>query len=127
MNDELKKLFIKFYPVGSRVTCDPPPIDTDEDFLCLVDECKLNELYNTLIDDGYELGGSAPFNEIKLSEVDSFSSFTKDEINIIATASHEFFELFMQATGEAKRLNLLDKNDRIALFQKILYGNEVEV
>lgn len=125
MNDELKKLFIKFSPVGSRVTCNPPPMDTDEDFLCLVEEGSFIKLYTMLDDDGYELGGSVPFNDKTLSDDDCFSSFKKGDINIIATASPVFFDLFMQATNEATRLNLLVKNDRISLFQKILYGNEV--
>lgn len=127
MNEDLKKLFIKFAPVGSRVTCNPPPTNTDEDFLCLVNEDSFSDLYYALTNDGYELGGSVPFNGKTLSADDCFSSFTKGEINIIATASHVFFDLFMQATAEATRQNLLEKNDRISLFQKILYGNEVEV
>ena len=121
---EIIEMCERFEPVGSRITCNPPPTDTDEDFLCLVSADKFNEFFNLICQD-YELGGSVPFNEKDICSDECFSSFTKGTTNIIATASQVFFDKFMIATNEAKRLNLLEKADRISLFQSILYGNEV--
>lgn len=122
--NEIKSLCKRFEPVGSRVTCNPAPTDTDEDFLALVSDENFNKFYEHLMHAGYELGGSIPFNENDLSPDECFCSFALGDINIIATESDVFFDRFMIATAEATRLNLLVKADRIALFQSILYAKE---
>ncbi len=105
-------------PVGSRVTCDPAPEDTDEDFLCLV---------NNSMKDG-ELLEAAGFSQDGLpkfytgNDNGGFRSYRRGDTNVITTESMEFFELFMTATHLAKQFNLLKKADRIALFQGVLYG-----
>lgn len=50
----------------------------------------------------------------------------KGDVNLIVTQDNKFYDRFMAATSVAKRLNLLDKADRIALFQAVLYGNRCE-
>ncbi len=40
----LKKTCVLIEPVGSRVTCNPPPMDTDEDWLCLMPPEELTRL-----------------------------------------------------------------------------------
>lgn len=128
--------------VGSRVTCDPAPTDTDADYLVLVmpfDHLPLEqglpamdqrvfEMHNALTGDGWELGGSRPDNDSHgaLTELGSFNSYTKGEINLIITADHAFHRAFLAATVVAKHLNLQDKADRIKLFQAVLYGNSVD-
>ncbi len=73
----------------------------------------------------FEFGGSRIHaGGCLVGDPNSFQSYTLGKINVIATASEEFFYKFMESTAEAKRLNLLLKDDRIALFQKILYGVE---
>lgn len=119
--DDIRALVIRFEPVGSRITCDPAPMDTDEDFLVLIDEQRFGEFYAYVIGSGYELGGSVPLNEVNVDPDERFSSFTLGTTNLIATSSELFFDRFMQATADAKALNLLVKSDRIALFQSILY------
>jgi hypothetical protein len=47
-------------------------------------------------------------------------------VNIIATSDAAWHEKFKLASDTAKVLNLLDKQDRITLFQAILYGNRHE-
>ena len=125
--DYLRSKCDRVEAVGSRVTCDPAPMDTDEDWLVLTSPEKFKDLELVLmIDFGMEFGGSRVHAGGCLTgDPDSFQSYTYGEINVIATASQEFFDKFMQATTEAKRLNLLVKSDRIALFQKILYGVEI--
>ena len=41
------------------------------------------------------------------------------EINLLLTCSPDYFENFCKATSLAKRLNLLKKEDRVALFQAV--------
>jgi len=98
-------------------------MDTDEDWLCYLPPGDF-AIFEEVLIMGFacEFGGSQIHaGGCLIGEPNSFQSYTLGEINVIATASEEFFEKFMHATAEAKRLNLLDKSDRIALFQKILY------
>lgn len=119
---------ISITAVGSRVTCVPAPTDTDRDWLVMVEPGKAIDFDLALIGAGWEMGGSdIPESSNLTPECDRFHSFTKtvDGVteNIIATSSQPFHERFLAATSVAKRLNLLSKNDRIALFQAVLYGN----
>lgn len=106
-------------PVGSRVTCNPAPTDTDEDYLVLVDaDTWLNRFKIFEGGLGFKYGGS----EVNILSGNDFDSWRKGEINIIVTSKIEFYYKFLAATSVGKRLNLLDKSDRIALFQAVLYG-----
>jgi len=62
-------------------------------------------------------------NLISVSGTDS-SRGRKGEINLIITTSKDFFDKFVKATEMAKEQNLLLKDERITLFQKILYNND---
>lgn len=124
---EAMKYMKRIEKVGSRVTCSPPPMDTDEDFLVPVAQEDLQDLAACLDERGFELGGS----EVVPAEDDNcvvgqddfgFQSWKKGSINFILTCSEEFFDKFMEATRIAKEKNLLLKEERIALFQKVLYG-----
>lgn len=109
----------KFEPVGSRVTCNPAPTGTDEDWLVLTSKylklvSRLSNAY------GFDRGGS----EVE-DEDDShfgFSSLKLGEINLIVTGNEKFYSRFLAASSVAKRLNLLDKSDRIALFDAVIHG-----
>ena len=118
---------LRYELVGSRVTCDPAPLDTDQDVLVLTTA----ELWDTSLSaelglTGFDKGGSDCGNQVDyLSQVPlSFQSFTKDDLNLIITFDPEFFRRFMAATAVAKSLNLMAKDDRVMLFQAVLYGNE---
>lgn len=116
---------------GSRVTCVPAPTDTDQDIIVLVKDIeatavracahsKAYDKYNNsvarpLVDAGFVCGGSG-------SDDDEFESWTKGDINLILTADPEFYDRFVAATTVARRLNLLDKEDRKALFRAVLYS-----
>lgn len=114
-------------PVGSRVTCNPAPTDTDKDWLVLVDKAEEFKLWEWLSNSQWEIGGSLP-DDMKqyINPDDVFYSFTLGVDNIIMTTSAVFHKRFLAATSIAKHLNLLSKNDRIALFQAVLYGNAYE-
>lgn len=111
-------------PCGSRVTCAPAPLDTDRDWLLHVPEAAWQGFVDALLADGWAIGGSAIPNEVNELPPDArFNSFVKGEDNIIATCSLLFYQRFLAATEVSRRLNLLNKADRIALFQAVLYGN----
>lgn len=117
--EALEDVLTSAKPVGSRVTCDPAPTNTDEDWLVLVREVPIGRLQEA----GFGQEGSPEF--YTGNDAGGFRSWRKGEINLITTQSDEFFRLFLTATYLAKRFNLLRKPDRIALFQAILYGVEV--
>ncbi len=112
-------------PVGSRITCDPPPQNTDEDFLVSIAPWKIRETIAGLYDDNWRLDGSEANDDTRRIK-DKFLSFKKDDINLILTPDKTFFDRFMAATSIAKKFNLMDKADRVALFQAVLYGNAYE-
>lgn len=93
---------LKFEPVGSRVTCDPAPTDTDQDVLVLVNlDLWGRHLEPLLITEKFEKGGSDCGDPVGYLETTplSFQSFTLEELNLIVTFDEEFYHRFMAATG----------------------------
>ena len=107
-------------PVGSRVTCSPPVLDTDADFLVLVPAPRLALAQYTLRDEGFTAGTDNEYSDPE-GEAPRFFASRKGVVNIILTADLDFYNAFMAATAVAKRLNLPNKADRVALFQAVLY------
>lgn len=116
MNPFLDKV-VKMEYVGSRITCNPPPTDTDEDVLLLTDD--LNTLIGDCIEAGFKRDG-----DVTASYPTEFVSLRSGTINFIVTDNEEFYRKFMLATHVCKFLNLQGKLDRICVFQAILYGKE---
>lgn len=111
---------IDCHAVGSRVTCNPPVMDTDRDILVL---CKDVLAFGTVaVNQGWKTATSLAEGAAKLR----FVSVAKGEVNLIAVDEAGFRNLFLAATSVAKRLNLMKKEDRIALFQAVLYGRACE-
>lgn len=125
LNFVVRGMFKRVEPVGSRVTCKPAPVNTDEDWLCLLpaDAESGANFDAALVGMGWRLGGSQPTDAEVMPPSARFWSYTHGEVNIIVTRSEEFYKRFMAATSVSTRLNLLEKDDRIALFQAVLYGN----
>lgn len=117
MDEQLKEHAFMCIPVGSRVTCSPPPTDTDEDWLCYVKD--IDVFIEMAIKMGYDTG------ESHYGEIEHFVSVRKGDINLIITQDMSFFNKFIWASNLAKRFNLLNKEDRIALFQGVLYANKI--
>lgn len=111
---------LRYEPVGSRITCNPPPMDTDEDFLALVPDEGI--AWASLEALGFETGTDAEYDGM----ASNFISFKRGVTNIIVTSDIEWFAKFMAASHVAKRLNLRKKADRIAVFQAVLYANIYE-
>lgn len=111
-------------PVGSRRTCSPAPTDTDDDYLVLLDDKTESAFHEFLADYCFVAGGSdIPDSQNNTPPEDRFQSYTLGDVNLIVTESKTFYRRFLAATSVARRLNLLNKQDRIALFQAVLYGN----
>jgi hypothetical protein len=121
---KLKDMCSIWEPVGSRVTCRPPPTDTDNDTLCLLKEPKqLLEFVGEAVKQGFDYRGSIveDANHQSLRFVSLLRA--SDNENIIVTTSPEFAQRFLAATHVAKQLNLLVKAHRVLVFQAVLYGN----
>jgi hypothetical protein len=118
----LLSLCREWHEVGSRVTCDPLVMDTDRDVLCLVSDWR--SFLGDAVRDGFEVAGSVPLDELEQrKEQTLFTSLKRGEDNLIVTDDEGFAKRFMVATRLAKRFNLRLKEDRIALFQGVLYAN----
>lgn len=102
---------LKSYPTGSRYICNPPVMDTDKDTVFLVN--GFYDFAQMLRDDGWEDCG------IQYEGIGEFQAFRKGEDNYIVTEDPEFFKCYVKATEAAKALNLLNKDDRITLFQTV--------
>ena len=113
MNPFLDKV-VKMEYVGSRVTCNPPPTDTDEDVLLLTDDLSM------LIADCIEVGFTRD-GDTRMSYPEGFVSLRNGTMNFIVTDDEEFYKKFMLATHVCKSLNVMDKSNRIVVFQAILY------
>lgn len=121
---ELESLGCVIEPCGSRVTCSPPPIDTDEDYLVHIvggREQAISDTVSTLSEHGFKWEGNVHYQD---ASRDDFMSWRNEDVNLIVTANHDFAERHRAATHVCTRLNLLHKSDRIALFQAVLYGNK---
>ena len=116
---EIADFVIQYEHVGSRVTCDPVSTGTDDDWLVLVPES--NSICEILLALGWTVDGSHINCPIWNSV---FHSMSSGELNLIITDKPDFYRRFLAATHVAKKLNLLKKEDRIALFQACLYGNK---
>lgn len=112
-------------PCGSRVTCNPPPVGTDQDFLVVVPprEDVVSRVVGHLSTAGYHWEGSEHYQIVAGND---FMSWRKGDVNLIVTASPTFTKRHRAATHVCKRLNLLSKDDRVALFQAVLYGVQWE-
>lgn len=140
-------------PVGSRVTCDPAPTDTDQDILVLLtkeqwpiflEELQINhwEKCAGKQDDMPPVPGppsdfpsiqewdaAMDLYEAALDKLDSygdigdgasFEAWRLGELNLILTMDEFWFDKFMEASDCCKALNVMDKQERIAIFKRIV-------
>lgn len=140
MKHELPFRYLDFltasvFKTGSSFTCDPPVLNTDEDYLVYV---------NVLDYAGYKLrqnGWKNCFEEWQnkedtdpAKETDGYSvedtfgarfqAWRLGKMNVILTDDVALYLRSVGATLVAKHLNLQDKAARIALFRCIKYGQE---
>lgn len=117
--DELNPLVKRWFLCGSRVTCDPPVENTDRDIMVLAKDAV--EFATKAVDAGFVMGGSMEPQDCAAAF--RYVSMRRGSDNVIFTEDEEFFKRFYAATSASKKLNLLKKDDRVMLFQAVLYGN----
>ena len=115
----LKAVSAEIEMCGSRVTCNPAPTDTDEDYLVYIPIEHAEKGHQIIELAGWELEGDDTYGTKMANE---FNSYRFGDINLIVTHKYDFAEKHRQATAICKERNLLNKADRIAVFQEILYG-----
>ena len=104
------------FPTGSSYICNPPVTNTDVDEMFLVDD--LQEVSFQLTGLGWTKCGLE--EETYQDKPSHWAAYRKENMNALLTTDLKYFMNFFKATEEAKHLNLLNKEDRVALFQKIL-------
>lgn len=113
----LKKnnIILDYAPTGSNYICTPPVKDTDIDYVVYTGD--LEWTLDKLTSIGWVQGDTKNYSEL----VDDFVSMRFDVINLIVTGDFSFYDKWVKATAVAKKLNLLKKQDRIILFDFVLY------
>lgn len=127
--NQLEELNCSAEMCGSRVTCNPPIMDTDVDYLIQIlapnrgDEPSQEQISNvvqTISSFGFMLDCNEHYQS---SAVTGFMSFKLDGVNLLVSANAPWCTRHRAATTLCKRLNLMHKPDRIAVFQAVLYAN----
>ena len=124
MIEEIEAIYgvLKVVPCGSKFVCDPPVMTTDEDYLVFA----VNKIHAELEALGYasDSDNTQPSSRPTVEDdVDwRFESWRRGSINLIVTTAEEFAKKHEAATRVCKKLNLLDKRDRIMIYQAVLYG-----
>lgn len=109
---QLIPFVVDYAPTGSREICNPPPMDTDEDWIVLVrDRNQMKELEDVLKLDEWQLCGK----DYKQPDI-TFKAYRKGELNLIFTQNITIYERYKLATRVCKFLNILDKKQRCAVF-----------
>jgi len=105
--------------VGSRITCNPPPTDTDQDILVWVDGNKGYDLLDSWLDrNDWEYEGDEKY---QMSHFSSWRKTIQDvEYNAIVTTSEVWFNRFLEATLLCKKENAMSKKRRIEIFDSIM-------
>jgi len=117
--DEAAKLFaLDIMPCGSRLTCNPPPENTDADYLIFCDKEMYSDFSVWLCENEWVCDGSYD----NMPEDEKFISWKQGPENLIISCSNLFIIRHQAATAVCKRLNLLNKDDRKMVFQAVLYG-----
>lgn len=113
---------------GSWFTCDPPVMDTDQDWVVLVRDIVK---YGTgLVMDGWTdcFGEDNDADRENYQDEQrygmSFHAYRKGKVNYIVTDDVHFYLYTVGATLVAKELNIKSKADRIKLFRAFKYGEE---
>lgn len=107
---------IAAWPVGSQTIPRAAKPDSDHDYLVLVEEIEPGNLSEA----GFKLDSDDTHYDPTQGQ---FNSWRQGKVNLIVTRHRWFARKFLEANELAKRFKLIDRDDRVALFQAILYGN----
>jgi hypothetical protein len=114
---------IGWFPTGSVVICNPPPTDTDYDIVVFIDKnvhLKANDSFPFLSMEGYlDLTGWKQCNYSQYRFGKNFVAYRKGYFNLIIVWEAREYKGWQLATDMAREKNLLDKNDRVELFEDV--------
>lgn len=105
---------LEYAHVGSRVTCDPPVMDTDNDVLVLLTPDQFQEMMGAI----YEADGDRCGDDY--GDDHELMPMRLGEMNYLMTVERDYYSEFLRVTAVVKHLNLLCKDDRKAVFKAIL-------
>jgi len=103
-------------PTGSRVICDPPVMDTDDDWLVFV-PCGLQEEALDYLD----ARGAAHI--AKQDQYPDGVCYRYGEVNLVLLWDFACFYRWVATTYWAARLNLRDKAERTSMFAALVDGS----
>lgn len=106
---------------GSRVICNPPVLDTDEDVVICIEDFYNKRCFSHWRRD-YEFEETSEEYPQKHSNFVTFRN--PDNVNLIVVEYLDLFNKWMYATNFAKGLNLIYKLDRIELFTILFRDDE---
>lgn len=101
---------------GSSFICDPPVTNTDIDYVVFV--TNKEEVCKYLTENGWTFCGGEAYN----NPDNDFLAVRNQDLNYILVDEEHTFDQWEAATLLAKKRNLLNKNERIALFRNIFKG-----
>lgn len=107
---------------GSQYICDSAPENSDWDYLLEVSSIKseVASIASFLVGRGFSIDAGEHYQE---AIQNTFMSFKKDKLNFLLSNNSDWCTKHRIATKLCKRLKLNNKEDRVATFQAILYGN----
>ena len=111
---------------GSRFICASVYDDKDWDYLLQVKniESEVSALVGYLHEEDFKFDHGEHY---QLGIGSTFLSFRKDQINFLVSSNADWCNKHRIATKLSKKLKLEKKEDRIAVFQALLYGNVEEL
>lgn len=115
LSDAIDKYVSTVWRTGSSYICNPPVLDTDRDFVLLVTD--YDAFIAAAIDKGYTVCGNSEYEDKE------FTALRQENVNLLVVATEELWKSWVSATELAKRFNLLNKADRVALFKVIVDGD----
>jgi hypothetical protein len=110
---------VSFQETGSNYICNPPVINTDIDYIVLVND--LEKAHTTLIK--YWDYTSLEYEEMA---GDNFKCYRTGQYNLIVTQDVQWYLRFSAATEYCKKKNVLKKEERIMYFELIINNKEKE-
>lgn len=113
-----KHFYRKVLHTGSRVIGGAHE-DSDDDYVLLSTPELVQPLEKILLEEGFYHGGSLEYDDTGKPKIVDFLSLKKDNLNLILTNRDDFFDDFDKATRLAKKLRLVNKEDRVTLFKAI--------
>lgn len=112
----LRDLGCNTYRTGSSVICDPPVLDTDIDVLVYQQAMPISRLGDLLV---HHFGATECHKVYQQSE---FLSLRLGKVNLLLCKDESYYKAKCLATDYAKRLNLLDKAERVQFFEVVTAG-----